>query len=62
MTNIRVVSLPAGFILWAASPEAEFAKGKLIWSNWDVTELKAMEEEMKQPNYLSLSLGGFPPA
>jgi NAD(P)-dependent dehydrogenase (short-subunit alcohol dehydrogenase family) len=36
-TNFKKkVELPADFVVWAASPEAKFLKGKLAWSNWDV--------------------------
>ncbi|MCJ1341208.1 hypothetical protein MMC09_006504 [Bachmanniomyces sp. S44760] len=54
------MSLPAGTVLWAASPEAEFMKGKILWANWDVTELKQREKEIESSNFLSLTLGGFP--
>ncbi|KAF4611359.1 hypothetical protein G7Y89_g15654 [Cudoniella acicularis] len=33
------VSLPAGTMVWLASPKADFLKGKYIWANWDVTSL-----------------------
>lgn len=40
-TTMVKVDLAANFILWAASTEAKFAKGRMLWSNWDVDELKA---------------------
>lgn len=40
-TIMVIVNLAANFILWAASAEAKFAKGRMLWSNWDVDELKA---------------------
>ncbi|KAF2115644.1 hypothetical protein BDV96DRAFT_574235 [Lophiotrema nucula] len=38
-------SLPRGFAVWLASPEAEFLKGKYVMSNWDVDELVALKEQ-----------------
>jgi NAD(P)-dependent dehydrogenase (short-subunit alcohol dehydrogenase family) len=29
----QIVDLPASFIVWVASPEAEFTKGKYLWVN-----------------------------
>ena len=40
MLTYGVVELPASFAVWIVSPEAEFLKGKFVWSNWDVEELK----------------------
>ncbi|KAL8805456.1 MAG: hypothetical protein Q9200_005411 [Gallowayella weberi] len=53
-------SLPASFIVWACSPEAEFLKGKLVWANWDVEELKARKEEIRETDFLTLGLCGWP--
>ena len=54
------VSLPADFVVWAASPAAAFLKGKLVWSNWDVEELMARAEEIEAGNTLTLGLNGWP--
>ncbi|KAK3387445.1 hypothetical protein B0H63DRAFT_493701 [Podospora didyma] len=40
-------ALPANFIVWATSPEGKFLRGKYVWANWDVTELKAMAKEIE---------------
>ena len=53
-------SLPASFIVWACSPEADFLKGKLVWANWDVEELKARKEEIRETDFLTLGLSGWP--
>ncbi|ETS85544.1 hypothetical protein PFICI_03569 [Pestalotiopsis fici W106-1] len=53
-------SLPAGFMVWLASPEAEFLKGKFLWTNWDVDELKAKAEEIQNGSFLNLDLVGWP--
>ncbi|THW92614.1 oxidoreductase [Aureobasidium pullulans] len=54
------VSLPASFIVWLASPEASFLKGKYLWANWDVDELKAQAKKIQDTAYLSVSLVGWP--
>lgn len=53
------VSLPAGFNVWLASPEARFLKGRFLWANWDVEELRAQEEEIESGK-LSFGLVGWP--
>jgi hypothetical protein len=45
--------------VWSASPEAEFLKGKFIWSNWDVNELIAKKEEIVSTPQLTNGLIGW---
>ncbi|CAO2658161.1 Nn.00g074210.m01.CDS01 [Neocucurbitaria sp. VM-36] len=54
------VSLPASFFVWLASPEARFLKGKYLWANWDVDELKARAKEIESSPLLSIGLNGWP--
>ncbi|KAF9346188.1 hypothetical protein BGX26_002327 [Mortierella sp. AD094] len=54
------LDLAGYFTVWAASPEAAFLKGKLIWSNWDVEELKARREELEGGQKLTMALDGWP--
>ena len=60
------VSLPADFLVWAASSEAEFLRGKIVFAGWDVDELKARKAEIvgsaQRPGSGELWLGfqGFP--
>ncbi|OAL50017.1 NAD(P)-binding protein [Pyrenochaeta sp. DS3sAY3a] len=54
------VALPGHFNVWLASPEAEFLKGKFVWVNWDVDELKAHAEEIKESMLLRIGLNGVP--
>ncbi|KAL4933798.1 SDR family NAD(P)-dependent oxidoreductase [Aspergillus undulatus] len=58
------ISLPAEFLVWIASPEAEFLKNKIVFASWDVNELKARKEEIVggPPGTGELWLGyqGFP--
>jgi hypothetical protein len=55
-----LVSLPSHFNVWLASPEAEFLKGKYVWVNWDVEELQARAEEIKNSLLLKVGLLGVP--
>ncbi len=55
-----IVQLPADFTVWAASPEADFLHGKLVWASWDVDELKARKEEIMSGPALTLGLNGWP--
>jgi hypothetical protein len=52
--------LPAHFYVWIASPEAEFLKGKFVWANWDVAELKALASEIEKSMLLRVCLNGVP--
>ncbi|KAE9364971.1 hypothetical protein N431DRAFT_563028 [Stipitochalara longipes BDJ] len=54
------VSLPAGTMVWLASPEAGFLKGKYLWANWDVNELKVRAEEITGSDLLTMKLAGWP--
>jgi hypothetical protein len=55
-----LVSLPASFNVWLASDEARFLKGKFLWTNWDVDELKARAKEIAESSQLTLGLVGWP--
>jgi hypothetical protein len=55
------VELPANFIVWLASPEAAFLKGRFVWSNWDVKELKEkIKYFAENPSALTLGLLNWP--
>ncbi|KAF2420125.1 oxidoreductase [Tothia fuscella] len=54
------VSLPANFNVWLASPEAVFLKGKFLWANWDVDELKAKAKEIEDSTRFDIQLIGWP--
>lgn len=53
-------SLPASFMVWLASGQAEFLKGRFLWANWDVNELKARREEIESGNLLKIGMQGWP--
>lgn len=54
------MSLPSSFAVWLASPGADFVHGRFLWAHWDVDELKAMADEIKEKNELMLGLTGWP--
>jgi hypothetical protein len=45
-------------LVWLASPEASFLKGKTTWANWDVDELKARAKEIEESKELEMILLG----
>jgi hypothetical protein len=57
--DLGLVSLPASFNVWLASPEARYLKGKYLWVNWDVDELKEQTKEIEAGKF-SLQLVGWP--
>jgi len=52
--------LAGDFAVWAVSDEAAFLKGKLVWSNWDVLELKEKTKAIEGTSLLTLTLDGWP--
>ncbi|PKX92380.1 SDR family NAD(P)-dependent oxidoreductase [Aspergillus novofumigatus IBT 16806] len=58
------ISLPADFLVWIASPEAEFLRNKIVFASWDVDELKGRKNEIVgfRPGAGELDIGyqGFP--
>lgn len=56
---INIVELSAHFIAWAANPQARFLKGRFVWANWDVEELKDMAEDIKRSEKFTTCLHGF---
>ena len=54
------VDSSASFIVWTTSPEADFLRGKFLWANWDVDELKAKREELLAGPQLTFGLQGPP--
>ncbi|KAL2867227.1 SDR family NAD(P)-dependent oxidoreductase [Aspergillus lucknowensis] len=52
------VELPAHFLVWLASDEAKFLKDKFVWANWDVQELMARADEIRDSVLLRVTLNG----
>lgn len=59
ITATLEADLAGHFVAWLASPEAEFLRGKYLWVNWDVDELKARKEELSAPIRLITGLVGW---
>lgn len=55
------LDLPGHFTVWLCSPEATFLKGKYVWANWDVEELKAKSELIAGSHELEVGLNGVVP-
>lgn len=55
-----LVQLPAHFILWLVSPEAAFLRGRTVWANWDVEELKTLEKDVGQGLRMMSGVNGWP--
>ena len=60
MLTCMQVSQPGNFHVWLASPEARFLKGKFLYANWDVDELRARAEELEKTELLNIQLVGWP--
>jgi len=43
----------------AGSKDADSLKGRFLWTNWDVDELKGRVEEIKEQNLLIHGLNGW---
>ncbi|OZJ06427.1 hypothetical protein BZG36_00460 [Bifiguratus adelaidae] len=54
------IVLAAWFTVWVVSSEARFLKGKFVWANWDVDELKARRKEIEGTSRFTLGLLGWP--
>lgn len=58
MASKMVASLPGAFAVWCASAESESLRGRFLWANWDVEELKA--RELQGTQQLTMGLLGWP--
>ncbi|XMA18939.1 hypothetical protein WAI453_011730 [Rhynchosporium graminicola] len=54
-----IAELAGDVVVWAASKEARFLKGKFVLVNWDAEELKASAKEIESTRVLTLGLEGF---
>ena len=57
---VFVDDLPGKFIVWLVSPEGEFLKGKFVYTNWNVDELKAQAAELDGTDKFRIGLNGWP--
>jgi hypothetical protein len=48
-------------MVWASSPEADLIKGKFLWANWDVNELKELLKQKAEEKFLlTIEVRGMP--
>lgn len=46
-------------MVWLCTPDANFLKGRFVYANWDVDELKEQKEEIIRDNLLTLTIRGM---
>jgi len=56
-----IPALPGAFCVWLTSEEADFLKGRFVWANWDIDELKAKKSLIVERNLLTVQLKGIHP-
>nr|AMD38936.1 reductase [Fusarium sp. NRRL 25184] len=56
--DFDTVELPAHSMVWLASEEAQFLKGKFVWANWDAQELLVRAKEIESTMLLRVTLNG----
>jgi hypothetical protein len=57
---VYIVELPGDFLVWMASPEAAFLKGRTVAANWDVDELKAQADTIQSGLTMTSGIYGWP--
>ena len=58
--HIDTLELPSHFTVWLCSEEARFLRGRFVWANWDVHELKGKEAEIEGSLLLTANCIGWP--
>jgi NAD(P)-dependent dehydrogenase (short-subunit alcohol dehydrogenase family) len=54
-------ALPGDFMVWLATPQAEFLRDRFVWANWDVEEMMGKKHIVEaDPLLLTSTLGGWP--
>ena len=56
---MRSVDLAGHFFVWICSPEATFLRGKFVWANWDVEELKALKDQILNEELINIDMKGL---
>jgi len=56
------VQLPAHFLVWMASAEASFLRGRCTWANWDVEELTSKKDMVLGGLFMTAGFKGLPEA
>lgn len=58
--HIDQMALPTHFAVWLCSEEAKFLRGRFVWANWDVEQLKAKKAEVEGSLLLTANCIGWP--
>ena len=56
---VTEAKLAADFVVWLASPEADFMAGRVATANWDVEERKAKKQEILDDDLLLVTVKGL---
>lgn len=54
------MELSANFLVWLSQPKTKFLSGKMVWANWDVKELEARQDEIKESPMMTVGCQGWP--
>jgi hypothetical protein len=57
--HVILAELPGSYVVWLSTPDADFLKGRFVYTSWDIDELKAQKEEILRDNLLTLTLRGM---
>ena len=55
----NLAELPGSYVVWLSTRDADFLKGRFVYANWDVEELKAKKEDILRDNLLTLTVEGM---
>jgi len=58
--HVDTMELPSHFAVWLCSKDAEFLRGKFVWANWDVDQIKAKQSEIENSLLLTANVIGWP--
>lgn len=60
LTQNVTARLPAHFIVWLCSKEAQFLNARLVWANWDPLELMFKKNEIQRGREMLCGVTGWP--
>lgn len=46
--------------MWLTQPKTKFLNGKMVWANWDVTELADKASEIQDSSIMTIGYAGWP--
>ena len=57
--SMDTVELGSHFAVWLCSEEAKFLRGRMVWCNWDVEEMKAKANRIASGSLLTSTVEGW---